>query len=1101
MRNITTLVLLVTALRSLSQESTLVYRNSFDSQKSLNDWVMEGPGNAKVEDGRLFIHSKWSDELNKLKNENDTTNNGNYYPFLENLVKKYEPENLSRYVLKHHVPGKFAGGHIQYWNKNVHPENFLIRIKFQAASVHPLHMVTFCARGKNGENVLDSKLEPRYGLAAQYMYGDIQNYRISYWGGERGTTNMRKAPGRKLVTSEKEVVPLEALEREVQLEVFRWKGRVIFKCDGEILVDWSDKEPFGDGFFSLRLMATAKGWYDDYEVYELHENPFSSFVNGEKNIKNKAIHPEWRTEFSPNRSVALANPPVLIAPTERKDFEKSFMLHDFQLSRDVSFNNLFAEVYDRKASFFIPPEPLGNGQWYWRMRKNMGKWTGPFEFTVNEKVWVNAAPPAKLFVEGVTIDRPRVLARKTRIKALRKEQEQTELYRDIIKDANNYIGVELPEKEYGGKFYKKGKRILQNRKFPPDHSKSQPTGRIFAKACHTLSLAYILSGDKVYGQEAVRWAMQVASFEILPGKLAGSQRYHDNFDWSAQMSALTYAYDSAYELMTELQRKVILKSLRERSSSFYSYFVNRLESRVMDNHAWQHTFHMFLEAAIALKGDVTEADDYLAYCYEVWRARQPIQSTFDGGWNNGKYYGVNMETWMNVPIHFQKFTGFNFYNHPWYKNHIEWILYRRPPGSNGDGFAGDGYELPTVGLNEKEACWVNLLSAEFDSDLGSWMAGTSNKKSGKYKSMPWQRIAEGLPLNLGKPIRKPVEIAQSKLFPDVGIVNMNRNILNAKENLMVSMRSAPWGGFGHNHPNHNAFSVVYMGKSLFVPFRHKDAGKEHVYKCYRHTRGYNTVLVNGKGQPLSSEAFGWIPRFLDGEKITYACGDASKAYAGTPSPQWFERVKTSGVEWDEQYGADELKRFRRHLVFLKPSLVVVYDELEASEPVRWDWLLHCRKTLEAKGNTLVVDDTARVQFFANLPLEFDIRDKELIKPFNVSGRGGNPPDVYGSVGTHAYVTPKEKSNALRIVSLMQLGEFFPVVKGNDGSLTCGEWTIKVELDPNKQAQMTVCNADGSNKFTLNDGKYGASVIEEIIDGKLVSKSMVDEVPLVVNSLK
>ena len=25
---------------------------------------------------------------------------------------------------------------------------------------------------------------------------------------------------------------------------------------------------------------------------------------------------------------------------------------------------------------------------------------------------------------------------------------------------------------------------------------------------------------------------------------------------------------------------------------------------------------------------------------------------------------------------------------------------------------------------------------------------------------------------------------------------------------------------------------------------------------------------------------------------------------------------------------------------LHPDVVVVYDELEASEPVRWDWLLH-----------------------------------------------------------------------------------------------------------------------------------------------------------------
>ena len=101
--------------------------------------------------------------------------------------------------------------------------------------------------------------------------------------------------------------------------------------------------------------------------------------------------------------------------------------------------------------------------------------------------------------------------------------------------------------------------------------------------------------------------------------------------------------------------------------------------------------------------------------------------------------------------------------------------------------------------------------------------------------------------------------------------------------------------------------------------------------------------------PISSKAFGWIPRFLDGEKITYACGDASNAYTGTPSPQWWDRVKEAGVDWQEQFGDNSLKRFRRHLLFLRPSLIVVYDELEASEPVRWDWMLHCRKTMETVG--------------------------------------------------------------------------------------------------------------------------------------------------------
>jgi hypothetical protein len=280
-------ILITAACAADAAPATLVYRNGFDTPESLSDWQMEGPGVARVDNGRLLIYSKWQPELEKIDGQIPLVEPGGekYYPFIEQWVKEREPENLPDYRLAADVgnekAGMFSGGHIQFWNKQAHPENFIIRLKFQAASPFPLHMVTFCARGVNGEDVLDPKLKPRFGIAAQYMFGDIQNYRISYWSGKRGTSNMRRAPGRKLTAKEAGDVPAYALEREVNLEIIRWKGRVVFNVDGETLVDWTDEEPFDDGFFSLRLMAAAKGWYDDYEVYELHENPFTYSGKGE----------------------------------------------------------------------------------------------------------------------------------------------------------------------------------------------------------------------------------------------------------------------------------------------------------------------------------------------------------------------------------------------------------------------------------------------------------------------------------------------------------------------------------------------------------------------------------------------------------------------------------------------------------------------------------------------------------------------------------------------------------------------------------------------------------------------------------------------------
>jgi len=263
--------------------ATRVYKTSFDSDEELNKWIMEGPGVAKIENGQLLLYSKWLPDLEKVSDQIDLAEPGgsNYYPFIEKWVKEQEPQNLQKYILKKGTSSSFNGGHLQFWNKHPHPENFLIRLKFQPANPNPLHMLSFCARGVGGESIFDPKLTPRYGLGGQYMSGDLTNYRISYWSGPRGTSHMRRAPGRNLTSQTLGDIPRHALEREVQLEVFRWNGRTVFKCEGETVIDWTDNEPLTDGHFFIRLMAAAKGWYDDYEVYELHEDPFNYTGKGE----------------------------------------------------------------------------------------------------------------------------------------------------------------------------------------------------------------------------------------------------------------------------------------------------------------------------------------------------------------------------------------------------------------------------------------------------------------------------------------------------------------------------------------------------------------------------------------------------------------------------------------------------------------------------------------------------------------------------------------------------------------------------------------------------------------------------------------------------
>lgn len=809
-------------------------------------------------------------------------------------------------------------------------------------------------------------------------------------------------------------------------------------------------------------------------------------------LKAKAIHPEWRTDFSPSNCKALVNPPALFAPTKQGQQLRS---HDFQLASDRNFKSVVAQVTDHEPSFFLPEKPLTKGSWYWRFRLAGEDWKGPFTFDIDESTRINDAPSGKEFVESIPDEHPRVLIRKARLADLRRELAGSDFAMRVKKNAEQYLDVVLAKKNWGGKFFKDGKRVFAPTKFPPNHPKSQPTGKIFTNGAYSLCMAYIVTGDKQYGEEAVRWGLQVAEFSPYVGQ-------HDSFSSAFLLDTLAVVYDTCYGLLKNEQRIAMKMSLASWLDSYYRYYCNRLECRVLDAHAWQISMRCFLDAALAVKGHYPPADKYLKYFYNLWQARFPVQSTTDGGWHNGNYFAVNISTWISVAATFRKFTGYNYYQHPWFRNHAKWHLYRQPPGSASDGFGGDNYERDSRGVGTHSALWLKILDADLDCPLARWLAETASEaKGGKYDNDRWCRISEELPLKSCKPVVTPTELPQAELFRDVGVANMNLNILNPQENLMVSLRSDPWGNFGHNLCSQNAFTVVYQGEPLFVPFRHRHGGAKHAYMCYRHTRGHNSVLVEGNGQPISSDAYGWIPRFLHGEKISYVCGDASNAYDGTPSPQWFERVKKAGIKWTEQMGCESLQRFRRHLLFLRPSLIVIYDELEAEQPVRWDWLLHCRKTLNACGSVLTVDGTnATADIRASQPLKVEIQTKPLVAPFNVDRRGGKTPTVYKSRGSYAYVTPIQKSNTLRVLALIQVGEQSAVTKLNEGSFQIGAWLLKAEMDTSKPANLHIHNKQGTAKFTLKSKDTGESIIKEQVGNKTIVRKTADVLPLAARGL-
>jgi hypothetical protein len=210
-----------------------VYATSFDGSGVLADWKLEGGKRMAIEDGRLVLESE---------------------------------------------PGSAKGetaNHLVCWLTKELPADFLLEFKVRPQNrKQGLNIVFFNARGLKGESIFDPALAPRDGLFRQYHSGDLNNYHVSYWAGDRGTANVRKNKGFTLVATGPDLV-VTAPEGSFQtIRLYKRGGAIRLMVDDIISVAFDDEgKTWGPiwshpGWIALRQMAhTIRCEYDDVSVF------------------------------------------------------------------------------------------------------------------------------------------------------------------------------------------------------------------------------------------------------------------------------------------------------------------------------------------------------------------------------------------------------------------------------------------------------------------------------------------------------------------------------------------------------------------------------------------------------------------------------------------------------------------------------------------------------------------------------------------------------------------------------------------------------------------------------------------------------------------
>jgi hypothetical protein len=739
-----------------------------------------------------------------------------------------------------------------------------------------------------------------------------------------------------------------------------------------------------------------------------------------------ALYQEWRMSPAPaDGAVARVNPPSLQWASV-KYWERRDVLYRVELSDDPNF--AAARTQSGKVQrwcFYNPHAKLKPGKWYWRYEIRDGKTAtvkGPFAFEITSATPVFETPTVDQFMAAIPQSHPRVMTQGKDLSELRRSAATHPVFNDIARQGKKAAASAI----YDG---------------PVDAGDAASARALGRKASgevrlfHNLLEAYVLSGDRELREVLLK---RIAVMLKWPtSDLLGSQ----------VLTALSTGYDVLCQGLPAETRASMLAVVDQQLRKGLAAWPGKIEGRQVENHFWQMELAGNFTAALATVHDLEASRQMLEYTYELFLARFPNLATPDGGWAEGfGYFGVNEAAVVDMALLLKKVGHVDVFKMQWYQTLADYYNYFAPLGGPIDGF-GDMHDR--VGNGDIGGKLMFVLGQE-NQDAKALFRAAQLMKSNRGLD-PWYQIVNGVGFDLAR-VSPPAELPQSRMFRGVGLTAMHTDFLNSSHDTAVYFRSSPFGAKGHMHANQNAFNISHHGERLFYSSGYYTSFADpHSLSSYRHTRAANVILVNGCGQAFGHEGYGWIKRYAHGQDISYVCGDATMAYRPTVDGQFLGMLASNKIQPTPEngFGDARLKLFERHLLFVRPQTVIVYDVLDSEVLSDWTLLLHAMKKprLDEHGAVLLDTDKTHASGFVtgSQPLAFDLTDRFYSPAVDILRKYREMPNQY-----HISYRSRSKSKSMRFLSVLQIADpgekLSSVVDLGNGSFSVNGIKLHAELD-------------------------------------------------------
>lgn len=782
-----------------------------------------------------------------------------------------------------------------------------------------------------------------------------------------------------------------------------------------------------------------------------------------------AYQEKIRTQPYPKADNELfLNPAPFIVPQAMKTGE----MLQFSLSASPEFDTTDTFISEPQAwCMYNLHRQLPVGTWYWRFRSlaadgtPAGKWSDAYSFEVKEETPVFITPEFGAFLENAPRVHPRLYC----------------FLNGRIEEARRKV---TSHPEY---------RLLQARAATAMEQETADAGQLYADA-ETLrqQVTWLYHAYHLTQQESYARKLHELLDAMIATPPADEVLFSSNFTATGIALAHAAIYDLLYDRLTTSERTAAEELMMRVARYYYQVNCGYQENHIFDNHFWQQNLRVLFQVAFLLydkAGCAAEVLPMLEYYYELWTARAPATGfNRDGLWHNGTgYFTANVKTLAYMPALLSYVSRKDFLQHPWYKNAGRALAYSFPPRSKSNGF-GDNSEKGDE-PNRLTAAFADFLARECNDAYAGWYAG----ECGTLLRQDYELRLYRMCANRSYETSLPANAAKLVWYKDAGEVAMHSRLGQADSDLALSFRSSTFGSGSHTTASQNAFNLLYKGTDVYRSSGYfQNFADAHNLMSYRHTRAHNTILVNGIGQPFSTQGYGRIVRALGGEHISYALGDASHAYCGiSDDPMWVDYFRQAGISQTPEngFGFTPLSKYRRHVLMLHPdNIVVIYDELEATEPVTWEWMLHSPVAFHIDTGQHIVSTShpekgfiAVTQLFCADNLALSQTDRFAVPP---AVSGPEYPDQW-----HLSATVSARP-ATRILAIIQVGEETQgtsIVRRTGDTFRVGNWTISAVLDAAAPPALTVEQEDGEASFRYD----GSSVLRDEVDGEYRTVEMSD----------